>query len=157
MTAAGPISSGFTPALHWQQAVPRPCSVARGGQEGAHSTPTPTASRCIRGWQQQPGPENSLGQARGLERGWPGQHLEAATGGAGLVQSSLSKERPAKALRNRWKLKLFFSEFYTLARFGKIFFHRSSKRNIFDIRVTTSPVFMALLQTTQALELHKCL
>lgn len=38
------------------------------------------------------GLENSLGRARGLERGWSGQHLEAATGGEGLVQTNLSEE-----------------------------------------------------------------
>lgn len=52
------------------------------------------------------------------QRGWPGQHLKAAAGGAGFVQTNLSEEGSAKALLNIWKLRLFTSEVYTSPRFG---------------------------------------
>jgi len=78
---------------------PHPCSAAQGGWEGARPAPTrqqPTVSRNggggCRGVLGSTSGENSLGQARGLERGWPGQRLEAAAGGAGLVQANLSEE-----------------------------------------------------------------
>lgn len=77
----------------------QPCSAAQGGWEGAHWAPASTAARCIQEqqWQLQrcaqlPGLENSLGQVKGLERGWPGQHLGASAGGVGLVQTNLSEE-----------------------------------------------------------------
>lgn len=92
------------------------------------------------------------------QRGWAGKHLKAAAGGASFVQTNFSEEWSAKALLNIWKLRLFTSEVYTLHRFGDFFlFFRNSKRHIFDIRLTTLPIFMALLQTTQTLEFHKCL
>ena len=100
LTPPGPISqAGFIPALHSQQAVPPPCSAARGGREGARLAPASTAAHRIQERQRRlqrrahlPGLENSLGQVMGLEHGWPGQHLEAATCGAGLVQTNLSEE-----------------------------------------------------------------
>lgn len=61
------------------------------------------------------------------QRGWPGQHLKAAVGGAGFVQTNLSEERSAKALLNIWKLRLFTSEVYTLPRFGIFFFSGTVK------------------------------
>lgn len=61
------------------------------------------------------------------QRGWPGQHLKAAVGGAGFVQTNLSEEWSAKALLNIWKLRLFTSEVYTLPRFGIFFFSGTVK------------------------------
>lgn len=47
------------------------------------------------------------------------------------------------------KMGDIFSEVHNLAGLGIFFFfHMSSERHIFDIRVTTLPVFVALLQTT---------
>lgn len=49
---------------------------------------------------------------------------------------------------------IYFRSLYLAQGF---FFFRNGKRHIFDIRLTALPIFMALLQTTQALEFHKCL